>query len=416
MNQHSSKQSAVQESDQPASQHIKWSILLHIAWQNFNSKKLRSFLTVLGVVIGVSAVFFLLTFGLGVQRLVTEEVVGEQSLKSIDIQSPNSEIVSINEAFVNEARQYANVTAVGVQYSFPGVSSVKGGEVDSVVYGIDETYQQLSNFVIAEGRLLTDSDTKAIVVNSAILESLGISDEKEAIGTIVSIRVPLEKFDAKEKELKGDYTIVGVVTSSSGNEVYLPSALFDVAGVPSYSNAKIAVDSVDNVSTVRLQVQAKGFETSSLTDTLDEINNIFRLFNFILLGFGSIGMIVAVLGMFNTLTISLLERTKEIGLMMALGARRLDVRRLFTLEAIIISAVGAVIGMALSYVAGLAVNISLNLSAQARGVQSWFEVFYTPLWSIVVVLVVTIVIGLLVVYFPARRAARTNPIDALRRE
>lgn len=72
--------------------------------------------------------------------------------------------------------------------------------------------------------------------------------------------------------------------------------------------------------------------------------------------------------------------------------------------------------MALSWVAGLVVNVSLNVSAQARGVREWFDVFYTPLWSIVVVLIATVIVGLLVVYFPARRAARTNPIDALRRE
>ena len=396
--------------------HIHWSILLYIARKNLTSKKLRSFLTIFGVVIGVSAIFFLLTFGLGVQKLVTEEVVGEQSLKSIDIYSPSSDIVSINEDLVNEMRQYANVVGVGVQYSFPGVSSVKGGEIDSVVYGINETYQQLSNFILTEGRLLEANDTKAVVVNAAILESLGIKDAEEAVGSSISLVVPLEKYDATVEEVRGDYTIVGVISSSGGNEVYLPSLLFDAAGVPRYSHAKIAVNEVENFDTIRRQVESKGFETNSLTDTLTEINNIFKFFNLILIGFGSIGMIVAVLGMFNTLTISLLERTREIGLMMALGARRRDVRRLFTLEAVIISALGSIIGMLIAYIAGLIVNTLLNVNAQARGVQEWFQIFYTPWWAVALVLLATVVVGLLVVYFPARRAALTNPIDALRRE
>lgn len=396
--------------------HIHWSILLHIALKNLKAKKLRSFLTIFGVVIGVSAIFFLLTFGLGVQKLVTEEVVGEQSLKSIDINSPSSDIVAIDEDLVNEMRQYANVVGVGVQYSFPGISSVKGGEIDSVVYGVNETYQELSNFVLVKGRLLEANDTKAVVVNSAILESLGIKDAEEAVGSSISLMIPLEKYEATVKEVKGDYTIVGVITSSGGNEVYLPSALFDAAGVPKYSHAKIAVNEVENVDTIRRQVEAKGFETNSLTDTLTEINNIFKFFNLILIGFGSIGMIVAVLGMFNTLTISLLERTREIGLMMALGARRRDVRRLFTLEAVIISALGSIIGMLIAYIAGLIVNTLLNLNAQARGIQEWFQIFYAPWWAVAVVLLATIIVGLSVVYFPARRAALTNPIDALRRE
>lgn len=100
--------------EQKLPHHIHFSILLRIALKNLVSKKLRSFLTIFGVVIGVSAIFFLLSFGLGVQQLVTNEVIGDQSLKSIDIQSPNSNIVKIDEALVNEMRQFANVTAVGV--------------------------------------------------------------------------------------------------------------------------------------------------------------------------------------------------------------------------------------------------------------------------------------------------------------
>lgn len=407
-------------SEKPAEEqaigHISMSILLHIAMRNLFSKKLRSFLTIFGVIIGVSAIFFLLSFGLGIQKLVTKNVIGDQSLKSVDIQSPNSKIVSINEDLVNEVRGYTNVEGVGVQYSFPGVSSVQGGEVDSVVYGIDETYQNLSNFVLSEGRLLQKDDNKAVVVNASILESLGFEDAKTAVGSTVSIQVPLEKFDAKVKEVRGSYTIVGVISSSGGNEVYLPSALFDIAGVPAYTQAKIIVNDVANVDAVRHLVETKGFETNSLTDTLTEINNIFKFFNLILVGFGSIGMIVAVLGMFNTLTISLLERTREIGLMMALGARRRDVKRLFTLEAVIISAVGSIVGMLLAYLAGVVVNTYLNISAQSRGVREWFYVFDTPLWAVAVVLIATVLVGLLVVYFPARRAGRINPIDALRRE
>lgn len=395
---------------------IHYSTLLHIALNNLFSKKLRSFLTVFGVVIGVSAIFFLLSFGLGVQTLVTEQVIGDQSLKSIDIQSPSSKIVSINEEFVNEVRGYSNVTGVGVQYSFPGITAVKGGEVDSVVYGVDEIYQGLSNFVIVEGRLLQKDDTKAVVVNSSILESLGFKDAKTAVGAEVAVTVPLEKFDAAIKEVKGTYTVVGVVASTSGNEIYLPSSLFDTAGVPAYTQAKIVVNEAENVANVRLQVETKGFVTNSLTDTVSEINNIFRFFNLILVGFGSIGMIVAVLGMFNTLTISLLERTQEIGLMMALGARRRDVKRLFTLEAVIISAIGAIIGMVLAYFLGVAVNTYLNLSAQSRGVNEWFNVFEVPLWTVLTVLIATVIVGLLVVFYPARRAGRTNPIEALRRE
>jgi putative ABC transport system permease protein len=395
---------------------IRPSILLHIAWKNFISKKLRSFLTVFGVVIGVSAVFFLLSFGLGIQGLVTTQVVGDKSLKSIDVTSPNSKIIKLNNTAINAVKTYPHIEKVGVQYTFPGIASVSGGEIDTVVYGVDQTYQELSSLITNAGRLLKKTDSKSVVLNISALKALGIDNAGSAIGKEIKVNVPLDRAEAKDKSIATTFTVVGVIDSGSGSEVYIPSTLFDIAGVPSFGQVKVVVDDLSNVEAARKQIEANGFQTTSLTDTLTEINNIFKFFNLILVGFGSIGMIVAVLGMFNTLTISLLERTREIGLMMALGARRRDMRILFILEAALISIVGAVIGILIAYIAGLLVNLLINLNAQSRGVTEWFNLFATPLWSVLAVIGVTLLVGLIVVYLPARRAERINPIDALRRE
>lgn len=395
---------------------IHSSILFHIAWKNFTSKKLRSFLTVFGVVIGVSAVYFLLSFGLGIQGLVTTQVIGDKSLKSIDVTSPNSKIIKLNDGAINAIRTYAHIDKVGVQYTFPGIASLSGGEIDAVVYGVDQTYQELSSLITVSGRLLEKKDAKSVVLNISALKALGVDDAGSAVGKELKINVPLDRAEAKDKSISTSFTVVGVIDSGSGSEMYIPSTLFDTAGVPSYGQVKVVVDDLANVDAARKQIEANGFQTTSLTDTLTEINNIFKFFNLILVGFGSIGMIVAILGMFNTLTISLLERTREIGLMMALGARRRDMRILFVLEAALISVVGGVIGIAIAYVAGMIVNVLINVNAQSRGVSEWFNLFATPLWSIIAVVGITLLVGLIVVYLPARRAERINPIDALRRE
>ena len=127
-------------------------------------------------------------------------------------------------------------------------------------------------------------------------------------------------------------------------------------------------------------------------------------------------MIVAVLGMFNTLTISLLERTKEIGLMLALGARRKDMRRLFICEATLLSLIGSVVGIIGAIIFGKIVNIAMNQLAQSRGVTQGFTLFATPVWLIFGLIGFMVLVGLGVVFFPARRAEHINPIDALRRE
>ena len=207
-----------------------------------------------------------------------------------------------------------------------------------------------------------------------------------------------------------------VIESGSGSEVIMPSNVFDEAGLPSYQQAKVVIDEIENVDIARKQIESNGFKTTSLTDTLAEIDRVFKFFNVLLVSFGSIGMIVAILGMFNTLTISLLERTKEIGLMMALGARRHDMRKLFFIEAILISLAGSIIGIFLAWLAGRAVNLYINVGAKGRGVNQSFDLFSTPLWAILSIILFTIMVGFIVVYLPARRAERIDPIDALRRE
>lgn len=395
---------------------IKSSILLYIAWQNFTSKKLRSFLTVFGVIIGVSAIFFLVSFGIGIQQLVTNQVVGDKSLKAIEVTSPNSKIIRLSEKMINTFKTYPHVKKVGLQYSFPGILSFSGGEADSVIYGVNQDYQNLSSLVLLKGRLLEASDSRAVVLNLSALKAVGIDNPAEAISRDIKVTVPLERAKAKQSKISDTFTIVGVIESGSGSELFMPSSLFDIAGVPSYNQAKVVLDDIANVSTARKQIESTGFQTSSLTDTLTEIDNIFKFFNLILIGFGSIGMIVAVLGMFNTLTISLLERTREIGLMMALGARGRDVSRLFVFEAVLISLVGAVSGIILAFISGRIVNLYINVGARGRGVTESFDLFATPLVAVIGVMAITVIVGMVVVFLPARRAKHIDPIDALRRE
>jgi putative ABC transport system permease protein len=397
---------------------IKGSVLLYFAMKNFLDRKLRSFLTVLAVVIGVFAIFFLLSFGLGVQDLVTQQVIGNESLKTIDVSSANSKIIKLDAQAIKQIKTYPHVKQVGVEYSYPGDITYNGGESDMVVYGIDQQYQSIHQARLLSGRLLEAADNKSVVINQAALRAIGIKDAAGAIGKTLNVSAPLNQTIASAEPITGAFSIVGVVESmtGAGGEIFIPSSIFDVSGVPVYSRAKVVIDEIGNVASIRDRIKGSGFMTTSLVDTLNQINDIFKYFNLVLVGFGSIGMVVAILGMFNSLTISLFERTREIGLMIVLGARRSSMRRLFIYEAMIISFTGAAIGVILAIIAGRIVNFYVNLGAASRGVTSSFELFATPLWAIAAIILGTMLIGMAVVYWPARRAERVNPIDALRRE
>ncbi len=397
---------------------VKTTILASIALSNLMHKKLRTGLTLFGIAIGIGAIFFLLSFGIGLQTLVTNEVIGNQSIKTVDVISPNSSIIRLDDLAVQRVGDIPDVEETGKAYYFPGSFKVSSSESDSIVYGIDKGYEQLTYLNLIEGSLLTQSETSnGIVINKAALESIGLANNpKEVIGKKVEVIVPLDKIEKSLKTFNQEFVIVGVIDSGSGSEVFIDSEIFKAEGVPYLTQLKVGVNEVENVQTVRSQIESYGFETTSAVDTLQDINNVFRFLNFILVGFGSIGMIVAVLGMFNTLTISLLERTKEIGLMIALGGRSIDMKRLFIFEAMFLSLFGTFVGIFGAYIIGRIVNIIMNIFASRRGVQDGFELFANPPQLIFGMIFFMVLVGLAVVYLPARRAEKINPIDALRRE
>lgn len=399
---------------------IPFGVLLYMSWRNINSKNLRSSITILGVTIGIGAICFLVSLGLGLQTLVTKQVIGNKSVKTIDVSTQNSRIVKLNKDTVDRVRGLPGVESLGVSYSQAGIINIANSKLDIVIYGIDGPYQEMLNPTIIEGGLFNPEETDKTYINKATLDAIGISDAKQVIGKTVTASIIAQTTDdkgnVKSKKIDKNVSVVGVIDSGAGGEVYLPEKVFQKAGIQQYSQAKLIAKNTGTISGLRKQIESFGLQTASPFDTIEQVNQIFRYFTLILLGFGAIGMIIAILGMFNTLTISLLERTGEIGLLQALGGRRRDMRSLFFIEATILSLIGAVAGILVSTIGGWIVNFIVNRMANSRGITETISLFDTPWWLIIGLIIFMIIIGLLVVVVPARRAERINPVDALRQE
>ncbi len=401
---------------------IPINIIVYMAAKNLASKKLRSSLTIIGITIGIGSIFFLLSLGLGLQRLVTNEIIGNDSIKSIDISSSNSKIVKLNQEAFDKINNLGHIEKAGRSYSSAGIINMDSSEIDSVVYKTDKNFQEMSNLSILAGKLIDDNNTASVVINKSGIESLGIKNSKDALGKKLKLKLPINQStdstetDVNANEIAEEYTIIGVIDSGAGSELFINKHIFDQANTEQYSLVKVMADKTTNISGIRKQIESMGLETSSPIDTIDQINQIFKYFNIILLGFGTIGMIVAILGMFNTVTISLLERTKEIGLMVAIGGRRKDMRRLFIVESVLLSLVGSITGIVLASFLGIIINLFMNQMAHGRGVESSFNLFSTPVWLVFSLTLFMVIVGLIVVLIPSRRAEKINPIDALRRE
>jgi putative ABC transport system permease protein len=392
---------------------IKPQILASIAVKNLLAKRLRTFLTITGIVIGVGAVVFLVSLALGLHAVVNQQVIGSQSVSSIDVTTPNANTILLNDTNVNKINQFAHVSVVAPAYILAGKISYQGSESDTVVYGTNNQYINLSALKFVSGQHDLKSANDAIV-NTSLLSLIGQSSSSTAINKRLTVQTAVDRADGSQKTVTSDLNIIGVVNTGAGAEVYMGSQPFTNAGAYQYGQLKVLADNRKNVPVVRQLIEGLGLTTASPLDTLSQINTIFTIFTFVVVGFGGIGMVIAVLGMFNTLTISLLERTKEIGLMITMGARKADVQRLLVLEALLLSVIGGFGGIFAAWLIGQVINVFLTHYANSKGVPGAIHAFSVTPLLVLATLFLTAVVGLLVAFYPSRRAGRINPIDVLR--
>jgi putative ABC transport system permease protein len=152
-----------------------------------------------------------------------------------------------------------------------------------------------------------------------------------------------------------------------------------------------------------------------MTDTLDQINKIFNVTQVTFTLIGIVALLIAAIGMLNTMTVSLLERTREIGIMKAIGATERGIQQMFLAESVLMGMGGGGAGLVIGFIFCQLVNFFVNLLALSLG-GTRLNIFYTPLWFFVLVFCFSLLIGFFTGLFPARRASRLNPLDALRYE
>lgn len=400
-----------------ANDSIRPTILVRIAFSNMFYKKLRTTLTVIGVVVGIGAVVFLLAFGYGLRDLVTKQVVDSNSIRTIDINQANPAILSLDTATEQKIEAFNDVESVSRVFSYAGQVDYSNSKTGIVVFGTDQQYMDLNAFSLVAGPNVSIEDKNIVVVNASFLKAIGIKEPQEILNKKLDIAIQIPK-DIRPEGMEGDIEVslkvASIIESGSGAEVFVSKSIFTENRIDKASQAKVLVANKEAVSDLQKRIASLGFTTASPFDTVEQIDQVFGVLNYIFLGFGGIGLVIAVLGMFNTLTITLLERTKEIGLMRTLGARRKDIRRLFILESMGLSFMGGVFGVLTAYGLSRIVNGFLNSLANSRGLGETISVFTFRSSLVIQVIVFSALLGLVVVYFPARRAARMSAIEALK--
>lgn len=385
--------------------------ILKVSLKNIVSNKLRSSLTMLGLIIGIISVILLVGIGTGATSNVTSSVqsLGTGTLTlTIDSDSDTSlEYEDLDEFLkIPNVSMYAPYKTVSGTVSY-GTTTSRGAQILATT----PNYLNVMNLTISDGRLLSNIDLK----NTSKVCLLGTD-----IADTLFEDVDTEDIVGKQIKIDGDkYTVVGVLTSagsSMGNNV--DSTLIIPFTTAKYLNGDTTINSlyikvenedlIDNtISTLENYLEkTKGigtdyFNVSSQSSMLDTMSDISNTLSLLLGGIASISLIVGGIGVMNVMLVSVTERTKEIGIRKALGAKRKDILIQFLIESLVLCMFGGTIGVLLGMGIGNLLQIfGLNFVASGK--------------IIIISFLSSAIIGLVFGIFPAYKASKLNPIDALR--
>ncbi|MFH1235448.1 MAG: FtsX-like permease family protein, partial [Parcubacteria group bacterium] len=352
------------------------------------------------------------------------------------------DVKPMNDKTIEELRGIAHVATVFPSISLSGEIVV--GSTNAIFYSSAQPPVAFASASpadqVASGRFFTSDDEKSVVIPAAMATALGFTDPSQAVGKEAILKnfnmggyseMPNGETQRTVTQKDITVTIVGVYkeggSSAASFQAALPSGTattilkelysteLSKAAPSLYDSITVRADESANVNAVKDAIVAKGYGAQTLGDIVKSIAKVYAIMKAVLGVLGGIALLVASLGVANTMFMAVLERTKEIGILKALGARDWDVRKLFTYEAAVIGFFGGVIGLLFGYggtaIIGQLVSYYTNKSGGGD-----FLTVGVPYWLALGAVVFSILFASIAGFFPARRAARLDPVVALREE
>ncbi len=393
--------------------------VIRLATRNFRNNRLRTFLTILAVSIATAAILFLVSFGYGLQQLTIQRIADSATISTVDVTSTaNQSIITLDQNAIKRIRQVPDIVTMARDIDVAGQVQAQSLGT-TVVHAIDSEYFVLADIQPMRGRIFSDKETHVAVVSSGFLVQFGLPNSDKSLGDTFKLTYNVTQGNNANSTNIADsipFRIIGVVSDDQTSYVYLPIADTQklVSGVP-YADIKVQATNRSTVINVKNDITTLGYNATAPLQTIQQLNQVFTYVQIGLGALGIIALIISSIGMFNTMTIALLERTREIGVMKALGAAKSDVWRMFLAEATLIGLSGGIVGVLLGGLLAFTANGALNILAGIYGGQA-ATIFYSPPWFIAAIIIFSTVVGMITGFYPAKRAANLNPLIALRYE
>ena len=393
-----------------------------LAIKSLLRNKTRSILTMIGIIIGVSAVILLVSIGQGLQDYITNsfESLGSNVIAvlpgkvggsggSFSSGAPNFAGTKLTQKDVADIAKIGGpVESAGAAIQVPGSVSNLGKSKYTTVLGLDQEYTKIRNLTVAKGRQINDSDVRvnrnvAVIGTSIQTDLFGGSD---AMGKKITIGG--QKFE-----------VVGILSQigsggfgvDTNSYVIIPitaaQKVFGIKGVQAIAakavdkdSIPLAINSIKKLLSKRLKDDE--FSVVDSGSIVQTINQVLGALTLALGGIAAISLLVGGVGIMNIMLVSVTERTREIGLRKAVGAKPSDILYQFLIEAVVLSLGGGMIGVGIGALGAWGINHFIQTSV------SW--------WSVVLSFGVSAIIGIVFGVAPAARAAKLNPIEALKYE
>ncbi|MCL2549954.1 MAG: ABC transporter permease [Methanimicrococcus sp.] len=401
---------------------ISLSYCVKAAVSSLRSSKLRSGLTALGIIIGIAAVIATFTIGNSFTGYITE---------TLDTQGSNYIVVSASKPNIfydvqlDIIRNTPGVTDVAAEITKRGLVTFANGQKNLTIYGMHEAGMEIGSIPIYEGQMYSDKDSYVAVVGKDTAEDAF----RREIGLRSTIDITLYNSDTKEYVTES-FKVIGIagtdktdMLSGSGEYtmIFIPMHIMqEMTGETSYNLVYAMSDSRDDINETSDEIKKRlarnlGVSERDLDDNekipfmvinqaeiLELVGTLTNTLQTFLLAIGGISLVVGAVGIMNIMVVTVTERTREIGILKALGYSSKDVLILFVVESIIISAVGGMIGTFF----GL---IIAYIGASFLGLQ-----MAIPVSGVLFGVGLSVIVGILAGAQPSYRAAKMNPVEALR--
>ncbi|SFJ46280.1 acetoin utilization transport system permease protein [Halobacillus dabanensis] len=449
---------------------MRWKDRFNFIRQNMKKNKSRVFMTILATSIGCAFLIVLASVGFGAQRFIVNDIMADRAVTEVSIYGKEGENPEITEDDIEAFQEMEDVKAVSHKIALQNEPAVLVDDYSgpASVSAVDFSSEKKAGLNLSEGRmpeaenevligyhldqyLTEDSDPEEDIYNeegvvkeeyridkSLLNETIQLEVEQYKEDEWVTETFPLEVVGIMEepardwRKSRDLYISEGVLSNIEAFTGTEYGALIDPAmreedreslqsesQQRTYNEVQVIADNMEQVESISQQLKDEGYHIYSVTEELDQINIVFAVVKTGLIIVGTIALLIASIGIYNTMSMAVTERTQDIGIMKAIGGHPRMIRSIFLMESGYIGLMGAFVGVAVAYLVSIGINMVLPFVIQQVFDQTLDEVIqlsYIPPYLALICVVLSIGVAMLSGLKPAKKATKIDVLSALRRD